>query len=240
MLTALPASANGIPFALVPAALTSVTYTRPASASPDVTLPRTSVTDDSSLTGAIVTPAAFSTASAAAPHGTWPAQTTTLTPGLARSAKEAIDAGLDGGTAICRTLVAKFVAAPSRSPASASLAMFVVSAEANTSAGAPWLICVARSEEPAKLSVTLVPGFFFSNSSASVVKVALSEAAAKTVMVPESCPAVSEDAPAAGPADVDADGAQAARPAMSAAAVSSAATRGFLVFTRCSFPAAFQ
>ena len=120
--------------------------------------------------------------------------------------------------------------------------MFLVSAEANTSAGAPWVICVARSEEPAKLSVTLVPGFLASNSSASCVNVALSEAAAKTVTVPESCPAPcgavpSEEAAADG--DWDA-GAQPAKPAVSATAVSNAAMRGFRMFKRCSFPAVFQ
>ena len=62
--------------------------------------------------------------------------------------------------------------------------MFLVSAEAKTSAGAPWVICVTRSEEPAKLSVTLVPGFLASKSLASWVNVDFSEAAAKTVTVP--------------------------------------------------------
>ena len=58
---------------------------------------------------------------------------------------------------------------------------FLASAEAKTSAGAPWLIWVARSEDPAKLSVTVVPGCVASNSSASAVKGALRDAAAKTV-----------------------------------------------------------
>src|SRR6478752_1399651 len=151
-----------------------------------MTLPRTSVTDDSSLTGARVVPVAFSTVSAAAPQGTCGAQTTTFTPGLARSAKELIDAGLDGGTAISRTFVAKLAGAPSISSASVSLVMFLVSAEAKTSAGAPWVICVARSEDPAKFSVILVPGFLASKSLAILVKVAFSEAAAKTVAAPES------------------------------------------------------
>ena len=62
--------------------------------------------------------------------------------------------------------------------------MFLVSAEAKTSAGAPWVIWVTRSEEPAKLNVTVVPGFVASNCSASSVKVAFSDAAAKTVIAP--------------------------------------------------------
>src|SRR6478752_2728396 len=136
-----------------------------------MTLPRTSVTDDSSLTGARVVPVAFSTVAVAAPQGTWGAQTTTFTPGFARSAKALIDAGLDGGTAISRTFVAKLTGAPSTSFASVSLVMFLVSADAKTSAGAPWVICVARSEEPAKFSVIVVPGFFASKSLASLEKV---------------------------------------------------------------------
>ena len=61
--------------------------------------------------------------------------------------------------------------------------MFLVSAEANTSAGAPCWIWVTRSEEPAKLNVTVVPGWAASNCCPSSVKVDFSEAAANTVRV---------------------------------------------------------
>ena len=74
-----------------------------------MTLPRVDLTSGSSLTGLSVTPVAFSIFSAAAPHGTCGAQTTTLRSGLARSAKEAMPFGLPGAVAICSTLVAKTV-----------------------------------------------------------------------------------------------------------------------------------
>ena len=64
-------------------------------------------------------------------------------------------AGLPGGTAISRVLVAKFTGAPSTRPSPVALSMFLVSAEANTSAGAPCWIWVTRSEEPAKLKLTV-------------------------------------------------------------------------------------
>ena len=63
-------------------------------------------------------------------------------------------------------------------PASVSFVMFFSSAEAKTSAGAPSVICVTRSDDPAKVSSTVVPGWAFSNSSASSVNVVVSEAAA--------------------------------------------------------------
>src|SRR5664279_4571173 len=62
--------------------------------------------------------------------------------------------------------------------------MFAVSAEANTSAGAPPISCVTRSEEPAKLKVTVEPGFSFSYVSPSSVNVFFSDAAANTVIAP--------------------------------------------------------
>ena len=59
-----------------------------------------------------------------------------------------------------------------------ALSMFLVSAEAKTSAGAPCWICATRSEEPAKLKVTVTPGCAFSNSAPISVNVFFSEAAA--------------------------------------------------------------
>ena len=59
-----------------------------------------------------------------------------------------------------------------------------MSAEANTSAGAPWVSWVTRSEEPAKLNVTFVPGLSFSIWAPSSVNVDFSDAAANTVMSP--------------------------------------------------------
>src|SRR5215467_14730821 len=88
----------GTPVALVSLALTSVTYTMPASASPKVTLVTTPPTLVSSLTGLTVTPAFLKMAWARAPHGTSGAQTTTLIAGLARSLTDLIFLGLPFST----------------------------------------------------------------------------------------------------------------------------------------------
>ncbi len=98
-----------------------------------------------------------STRCVAAPQGTSGAHTTTWTPGRARSAKPAIPAGLSGGTAIIIVLVAKTVGVPESRSSLAALSMVLVSAEANTSAGAPCWSWATRSEEPAKLNSTGAP-----------------------------------------------------------------------------------
>ena len=59
-------------------------------------------------------------------------------------------------------------------------------AEANTSAGAPWVICVASAELPAKLNWTSRSGLSAISWSPSSAKTSVSEAAAKTVSVPLS------------------------------------------------------
>jgi hypothetical protein len=56
--------------------------------------------------------------------------------------------------------------------------MLAGSAEANTSAGAPCWIWAARSEEPAKLNRTVVPGWAASTWAPIGVKAFFSEAAA--------------------------------------------------------------
>ena len=71
-------------------------------------------------------------------------------------------AGFLGGTAISMTLLAKFVG-EAAAPAVTTWSMFLVLAEANTSAGAPWLIWVARPELGPKLNTTLAPGWAASN-----------------------------------------------------------------------------
>jgi hypothetical protein len=62
--------------------------------------------------------------------------------------------------------------------------MFFGAAEANTSAGAPSVIWVARVELAPKLNFTVSPGWAASNCFPSVVKVSFSDDAAKTVIVP--------------------------------------------------------
>src|SRR6185295_9836671 len=59
--------------------------------------------------------------------------------------------------------------------------MFWVSADANASAGAPWPICVTSVFEPAKLKVTLTPGFAASYCLPIVVNGSVRDAAAKIV-----------------------------------------------------------
>src|SRR4051794_39699257 len=156
----------------------------PASASPEVTFPSTSVTDDSSLTGFRATPADFSTDAVAAPHGTCGAQTTVATAGDARSAKLFTCAGLPGGTAMASTLVAKSFGEPSMMSAASAFVILASSAEAKTSAGAPATSWETRSEEPANENTTRAPGCASSNRVPSVMKVVVSEAAANTVTVP--------------------------------------------------------
>src|SRR4051794_36465071 len=147
-----------------------------------MTLPRTSVTDCSSLTGCSVTPARPATVTAAAPQGTSGAQSTRLSPLRPRSAKVLTCAGLSGGTAISSRFVAKGTGFTARSSAT-SVSMVEVSAEAKTSAGAPCWICATRSEEPPKLNATLTPLCAASNFLPMSVNVCVNDAAAYTVSV---------------------------------------------------------
>jgi hypothetical protein len=62
--------------------------------------------------------------------------------------------------------------------------MFFGAADANTSAGAPSVIWVARVELAPKLNFTVSPGWAASNCLPSVVKVSFSDDAAKTVIAP--------------------------------------------------------
>jgi hypothetical protein len=64
------------------------------------------------------------------------------------------------------------------------VAMFAGAAEANTSAGAPLVISVARVELAPKLNFTVTPGWAASNCLPIWVKLCCSDAAARTVIVP--------------------------------------------------------
>src|SRR4030095_6194744 len=75
--------------------------------------------------------------------------------------------------------LAKFCGVPTRS---LTLSMLVVSAEANTSAGAPCWIWVARAWLPAKLKGTLVPPLALVYCWPSWLKAAVSDAAANTLI----------------------------------------------------------
>src|SRR4051812_11956602 len=92
--------------------------------------------------------------------------------------------GLPLATMISSLLVAKTTGGSALSPGVVSLSMFAVSAEANTSAGAPWMICATRAEDASKENVVLACGFAFANAAPMSLNGAVSDAAANTVMVP--------------------------------------------------------
>ncbi len=108
------------PVTLVPALLTSVTYTIPASASPRVTFDSTALTFSSFDAGLTLTFAFAKAWAANLPHGTASAQSTSTTPGFARSANEVMCFGFPGSTAIASRLRANVAGEPATWPAAAS------------------------------------------------------------------------------------------------------------------------
>ena len=110
-------------------------------------------------------------------------------PAFAKSASPVIPAGLPAGTAISSTFSVK--TSGSAACRSASVTTFICGwlAEANTSAGAPWVIWVASAELPAKLNWMSRSGLSAISWSPSSPKTSVSEAAAKTVSVPDRSPA---------------------------------------------------
>ena len=64
--------------------------------------------------------------------------------------------------------------------------MLAVSAEANTSAGAPSVICCTSAEEASKLNVAFASGLAAVNASPTSVNDSVSDAAANTVMSPST------------------------------------------------------
>src|SRR5256886_17245094 len=99
------------PRTLVPAALTSVTYTTAASTLPENTLASVDLTSASRVTGLTVTCALPNTAAAVTPHGTSWSHSATLTPDLARSARRFTRPGVVGGGAVSILLLADGVGA---------------------------------------------------------------------------------------------------------------------------------
>ena len=86
--------------------------------------------------------------------------------------------------------MAKITGSVPFSPASVSLSMLAVSAEAKTSAGAPWVICCTSADEASKLKVALASGLASVKASPTAVNDSVSEAAANTVMSPSTAGAV--------------------------------------------------
>src|SRR5215472_18466185 len=171
------------PLTFEPAAITSVTYTTPASTLPSSTWLSTDFTSGCSVTGLTVIPAFLNTAAATTPHGTFGWHSAVLTDDFARSFTDVTFAGLLGGTAISAVFLAKSCGLDA-SPAVTTVSMFFGAAEANTSAGAPLVIWVARVELAPKLNFTVSPGCAASNCWPSSAKVPFSDDAAKTVIVP--------------------------------------------------------
>ena len=94
--------------------------------------------------------------------------------------------GLSGATMIVSRLVAKITGSLPLRAASVSLVMLAVSAEANTSAGAPSVICCTSAEEASKLNVAVASGLAAVNASPTSVNDSVSDAAANTVMSPST------------------------------------------------------
>src|SRR5262245_32317929 len=97
-----------------------------------------------------------------------------------------MSSGLSGATMIVNRLVANTTGSVPLSSASVSLSMFAVSAEANTSAGAPSVICCTSADEASKLNVAVASGLAAVNASPISVNDSVNDAAANTVMSPAS------------------------------------------------------
>ena len=104
--------------------------------------------------------------------------------GSEMSESDAIFDGLPFRTITSSEFVAKRVGASLSNFASEIFVMFASSAEANTSMGAPSMICCARVDDAPKLTVTFTPRFAFSNAVFMSVKAPCSEEAAETVSDP--------------------------------------------------------
>ncbi len=102
----------------------------------------------------------------------------TLTPFRARSAGVAMPAGLAAGTMTVSRLPANFTTAPDARPVSTSFCGLAVSADRNTSTGAPCSIFVSSAEDESIEMVSVVPGFAASYAVLALARAALSEAAA--------------------------------------------------------------
>src|SRR5215472_12369245 len=95
------------PLTLLPAAITSVTYTMPASTLPVSTWVSTDFTSGCWVTGLTLIPTFLKTSDATTPQGTCGWHSATLTDDFARSLTDVTFAGLAGGTATCMVFLAK-------------------------------------------------------------------------------------------------------------------------------------
>ena len=100
--------------------------------------------------------------------------------------------GLFGGTAISRELLTKLVGVVTNF---CTDVMFFGEADANTSALAPAVICAAAAELASKLKTMFVPGCATLNCLPIVVNASVSDAAARTVILPDNAAAADDAAP---------------------------------------------
>ena len=106
---------------------------------------------------------------------------TMRTPGLARSAGEAMPAGLAVGTTMTRWFVAKSVMGAGARHSSMSAWGFLVSADANTSDGAPCSIWALSALEASKLKVSVEPACWAAQAWPITLNGLVRDAAAKIV-----------------------------------------------------------
>src|ERR1700730_18475663 len=97
--------------------------------------------------------------------------------------------GLPAATATSSLFLAKVTGVSTR-PASTNFCMFLVSADANTSAGAPWVIWVTRALEPAKLYVNVRPELAAVSLVLAALNAPVNDAAANTLTAPVIAAAV--------------------------------------------------
>jgi hypothetical protein len=126
---------------------------------------------------------------AAFPHGAVAAQSAT-TFAVVRLASEWMCSGFPGFTTIARVLRVKIVAEPTMSPAFCAPCMSFIDADANTSAGAPCSIWVARVLDEAKLNAIEVPRCALWKRLPNWVNTPVSDEAADTVIEPVSVAAL--------------------------------------------------
>ena len=117
------------------------------------------------------------------PTGTLGSPTTSLTPGLFRSASVLMPSGFPGATAISSLFLQNATGVWTRFLA-VSCAIVSVFAVAITSAGAPLSICVTSACDPAYEYVALKPGWSNSSPCSAVLNADVSDDAASTVIDP--------------------------------------------------------
>src|SRR5258707_14037461 len=145
------------PLTLGPAAMTSVTYTIPASTLPVSTWVSTDFTSGWRVTGLTLIEAFLKTSADTTPHGTCGWHNATLTDFFARSVTDDTLPGLFGGVAASMVFFAKFCGLDA-SPAETTVCMLAGPAQPSKSAGPPLVICVDKPERCPKLKLTRVPG----------------------------------------------------------------------------------